>query len=152
MSNQVFDKSGFRAVDQFGKNVAMTASLKKGKELIRTGKFDDEWGFAFTPNEMARLKRDLMRGEKSEIVKEFAAANIARLQPANMAQMPKWYLEHPNWRLLWMLKTFAMKQIDQIERLVVQEGTNGNKIEAIKNAAAYMFVVGGTNHSWRADK
>ena len=31
MSNQVFDKSGFRAVDQFGKNVAMNASLKKGK-------------------------------------------------------------------------------------------------------------------------
>ena len=144
-SNQVFQKSGFRAVDQFGKNVAMNAALKKGKELIRKGTFDDEWGFAFTPNEMARLKRDLMKGEKTDIVTEFAAANIARLQPSNMAQMPKWYLERPNWRVLWMLKTFAMKQIDQLERLVVQEWKNGNKKEAIKNAAAYMFVVGGTN-------
>jgi hypothetical protein len=144
-SDQVFQKSGFRAVDQFGKNVAMNAALKKGKELIRKGKFDDEWGFAFTPNEMARLKRDLMRGEKTDIVKEFAAANIARLQPSNMAQMPKWYLERPDWRVLWMLKTFAMKQIDQLERLVVQEWKNGNKKDAMKNALAYMFVVGGTN-------
>ena len=107
---------------------------------------------------MARLKRDLMRGptkkvgkdgkvtyEHSDIVKEFAAANLARLQPSNMAQMPKWYLEHPNWRFLWMLRTFAIKQIDQIERLVVQEWKNGNKKEAMVNALAYMFVVGGTN-------
>ena len=45
-SDQVFQKSGFRAVDQFGKNVAINSALKKGKELIRKGKLDDEWGFA----------------------------------------------------------------------------------------------------------
>lgn len=145
LSDQVFEVSRFRQSDAFGKNVAMNAALRKGRELIRNGKFDDEWGFAFSPNEMIRLKRDLMRGEKSEIVTEFAAANIARLQPSNMAQMPKWYLEHPNWRVLWMLKTFAMKQIDQIERLVIQEYKNGNKRESMKNALAYMIVVGGTN-------
>ena len=145
LSDQVFEVSRFRQTDAFGKNVAMNAALRKGKELIRNGKFDDEWGFAFTPNEMTRLKRDLMRGEKSEIVTEFAAANLARLQPSNMAQMPKWYLEHPNWRVLWMLKTFAMKQIDQIERLVIQEWKNGNKESRCGNALVYMVMVGGTN-------
>lgn len=145
LSDQVFEKSLFKDIDQFGKNVSMNAALRKGKQLIRDGRFEQEWGFAFSPNEMRRLKRDLMRGDKTEIVTEFAAANIARLQPANMAQMPKWYLENPNWRVLWMLRTFALKQIDQIERLVVEEYKRGNKGEATKNALAYIFVVGGAN-------
>lgn len=145
MSDEVFTRSGFRKVDQIGKNVSMNAALNKGKQLIREGKLEQEWGFAFSANEMRQLQRDLLKGDKTDLVKEFAAANLARLQPSNMAQMPKWYLEHPNLRVLWMLRTFALKQVDQLERLVVEEYKRGNKAEAFKNAAAYMFVVGGAN-------
>jgi hypothetical protein len=62
-----------------------------------------------------------------------------------MAQMPKWYLDHPNGRILYMLRTFGIKQLQQINRLVLSEWKQGNKKEAIKNALAYMTVVGGGN-------
>jgi len=145
VSNKVFEGSGFGTVDRFGKNVALRAGLKEGQKLAREGKLQSEWGHAFTKQEMARLQRDLLKGEKSDIVVEFAAAQLAKLQPSDMAQMPKWYLDNPNWRVLYMLRTFGLKQLEQIERLVIEEYKAGNKKEAFKNAMAYTAIVGGGN-------
>ena len=50
--------------------------------------------------------------------------------------MPKAYLNNPNGRLFYMLKSFTLKQIDVVRRNVVQQWKKGNKAEAIKNATA----------------
>ena len=137
--------SGFRKMDQFGKNVAMNAAIKQGRQRILKGDFDEVWGHAFTPRELKQLKADLRAGRKTDLVTDFAAVNLAKLQPTDLAQMPKWYLDNPNWRVLYMLRTFAIKQYDQIERLVIEEWKQGDKKQAIKNFLAYMGVVGGGN-------
>jgi hypothetical protein len=144
-SDQVFTATGFRAVDTFGKEVSMNAAIRQGQQAIRNGTFVDDWGFAFSTTEMRQLKLDLIAGKKTKLTKDFAAANLAKLQPSDMAQMPKWYLENPNWRVLWMLKTFALKQLQQIETLVVDQWKRGDKKQSVKNALAYMGIVGGTN-------
>lgn len=156
LSDKAFQLSGFTSVDRFGKNVALRAAMKEGIELARKGKLEEKWGHAFNPNELQRLKKDLLAAAankkpekaaklKTPLMTEFAAAQLARLQPSDMAQLPKWYLDHPNWRVLYMLRTFGLKQLDQMERLVVQEWQKGNKNEAMKNALAYTVVVGGGN-------
>ena len=145
LSEESFKRSGFTTVDRFGKNVALRAGIKEGQKLARTGKLEEKWGHAFTKNEMSRLKRDLLAGKKTNMTTEFAAAQLARLQPSDMSQLPKWYLDNPNWRVLYMLRTFGLKQMAQIERLVIEEYKAGNKKEAVKNAVAYMGVVGGGN-------
>lgn len=144
-SDSVFTATGFRAVDSFGKEVSMNAAIRQGQQAIRNGTFKDEWGFAFSTTEMRELEKDLIAGNKTKLTKDFAAANLAKLQPSDMAQMPKWYLENPNWRVLWMLKTFAMKQLQQIENLVIDQWKRGEKKQSVKNAIAYMGIVGGTN-------
>lgn len=137
--------SGFRKMDQIGKNVAMNAAIKQGRQRILKGDFDKVWGHAFTPRELKQLKADLRAGRKTDLVTDFAAVNLAKLQPTDLAQMPKWYLDNPNWRVLYMLRTFAIKQYDQIERLVIEDWKQGNKKQAVKNALAYMSIVGGGN-------
>jgi hypothetical protein len=94
---------------------------------------------------MGRLKSDLINSRRTQRVKEFAAAELGKLQPSDMAQMPKWYIDHPNGRLLYMLRTFGIKQLQQIDRLVVEQVKQGNQREAIKNALAYVTIVGGGN-------
>ena len=94
---------------------------------------------------MKNLKSDLLNGRRTQRVKEFASAELGKLQPSDMAQMPKWYIDHPNGRLLYMLRTFGIKQLQQINRLVVEQYKQGNRAEAIKNAAAYSVIVGGGN-------
>ena len=42
-------------------------------------------------------------------------------------------------------RTFGIKQLEQMERLVVEEWRRGNKKEAYKNGLAYTACVGGGN-------
>lgn len=145
MNEAAFKLSGFTDVDRFGKNVALKAAVKQGQELVRKGQLKEKYGHAFTNNEFERLSRDLLAGKKSKLVTDFAAVQLSRLQPSDMAALPKWYLDHPNWRVLYMLRTFGLKQLQQLETLIVNEWKQGNKKEAIKNGMAYGLIVGGGN-------
>jgi hypothetical protein len=152
VSDFTFKASGFQAADMAGKNVSLTAALKRGKQKAIDGSLEADFGWLFGPTEMRLLKRDLITERKTQRVKEFAAAELARIQPADLAQMPKWYLDNPNGRILYMLRTFGLKQIQQIENLVfntykegVKQNNNKKKAEAIKNGLAYLTIVGGGN-------
>jgi len=49
--------------------------------------------------------------------------------------MPQGYLNNPDLRLVYSLKTFTLKQIDVVRKKVIQQYKKGNKKEAFKNAA-----------------
>lgn len=151
-SDLSFKASGFRAADVAGKTVTLNAAVQRGRQMAAQGTLSKDYGWLFTKSEMNKLRKDLLEGKTTDRVREFAAAELAKLQPTDLAQMPKWYLDHPNGRLLYMLRTFGLKQLQQVNRLVLEtwkEGVKTNndklKIEAIKNAAAYLVVVGGGN-------
>lgn len=145
ISETTFELSGFRKADMLGKGVTLNASVKAGQKKALTGDLEREYGWLFSPTEMAQLKRDLIRGNKTQRVREFAAAELAKLQPTDMAQMPSWYLNNPNGRILYMLRSFGLKQLQQMERLVVEEWKAGRKEQSIKNLLSYLTVVGGGN-------
>jgi hypothetical protein len=145
LSEVTFQSSGFRGADRAGKSLTLTTAVKRGQQKVLDGSLDTEYAWLFNRNEMARLKSDLINSRRTQRVKEFAAAELGKLQPSDMAQMPKWYIDHPNGRLLYMLRTFGIKQLQQIDRLVVEQVKQGNQREAIKNGLAYLTIVGGGN-------
>ncbi len=152
LSDATFNASGFRGADVVGKTITINAAVQRGKQLAADGTLAKEYGWLFNGAELSKLRKDLLQGNKTDRVREFAAAELAKLQPSDLAQMPKWYLDNPNGRLLYMLRTFGLKQLQQVNRLVLEtwkEGVKRNdnklKAEAIKNAAAYLVVVGGGN-------
>lgn len=145
ISETTFELSGFRKADMLGKGITLNASVKAGQKKALSGELEREYSWLFNPTEMAQLKRDLIRGNKTQRVREFAAAELAKLQPTDMAQMPSWYLNNPNGRILYMLRSFGLKQLQQMERLVVEEWKAGRKEQSIKNLLSYITVVGGGN-------
>ena len=152
MSDLTFKASGFRAADIAGKTVTLNAAIQRGRQMAADGSLMREYNWLFSGQELGKLRKDLLTNTKTDRVREFAAAELAKLQPTDLAQMPKWYLDHPNGRLLYMLRTFGLKQLQQVKRLVFEtwkEGVKQNndrlKAEAVKNAAAYLVVVGGGN-------
>ena len=152
MSDLTFKGSGFRAADVAGKTVTLNAAVQRGRMMAADGSLLSEYNWLFGRQELLNLRKDLLANKKTDRVREFAAAELAKLQPSDLAQMPKWYLDHPNGRLLYMLRTFGLKQLQQVKRLVfetwkegVKRNDNNLKKEAIKNAAAYVVVVGGGN-------
>jgi hypothetical protein len=152
MSDATFKASGFRGADIAGKTITLNAAVQRGKQMAADGTLAREYGWLFNGAELSKLRKDLLQGNKTDRVREFAAAELAKLQPSDLAQMPKWYLDNPNGRILYMLRTFGLKQLQQVNRLVLEtwkEGVKRNddklKAEAIKNAAAYLVIVGGGN-------
>lgn len=147
LSDKVFKVSGFQGIDRWGKGVAMNAALKKNKQLAQEGfsEFSDKWKHVFNESEMRQLHADVLAGRKSKLVTDMSAAELSKLQPTDVAALPQWYLDNPNWRVLYMLRTFGIKQLQQMENLVVNQWKAGNKNEAIKNALAYATIVGGGN-------
>lgn len=152
ISDITFKASGFKGADIIGKTITLNAAVQRGRQMAADGTLVRDYRWLFDGPELSKLRKDLLQGNKTDRVREFAAAELSKLQPTDLAQMPKWYLDHPNGRLLYMLRTFGLKQIQQVKRLVfetwkegVKQNDNRLKKEAIKNAAAYLTIVGGGN-------
>ena len=136
--NKMFSISGFKAIDNLGKNTAINASLNKARAMSMNAqgvqKLREKWSPVFKENTDAFIQ-DLKDKQITDDVKFFLFNEIAELQPVTLSEMPQAYLENPNWRILYQLKTFVVKQYDVVRNNIVQEWDAGNKKEAVKNAA-----------------
>lgn len=146
--NKMMGGSGFKAVDRLGKETHMTASYKAARKLVsnKVGerKFRNEWGKVYG-KEIDALIDDLQRGNVSENVKFHMFNELADIQPIALSEMPEAYLKHPNGRVLYMLKSFMLKQYDIVRRKIVGEWSKGNKIQAVKMAALYAGYITAAN-------
>lgn len=146
--NKMFTAVGFRAVDNLGKSTLMTAAIKKNQKLVRTpageAKFRERWGGIFG-DDIDSVITDLKMGNKTENTKFLAFNELSDVQPISLLEMPQVYLDHPDGRVLYMLKSFTLKQIDLVRRDIVQEAAKGNVFEAGKNAfllASFLAAAG----------
>tara|TARA_B100000795_G_C22797631_1_gene440181 strand:- start:102 stop:3167 length:3066 start_codon:yes stop_codon:yes gene_type:complete len=140
----LFRKSGFHAIDKLGKNVMLNASLRRASKLVKTEKGIEKlrrkYGKAMG-EEFDGFVNSLKKGDIDENVKIFLWSELADVQPIALSEMPESYLNSPNGRLFYMMKSFTLKQFDIIRRDIKQEYQKGNKKEAFRNAAAYMLFV-----------
>ena len=79
---------------------------------------------------MDNVVDDLKNGRVTEDIKFLLFNELADLQPITLSELPPGYLTAGNYRLVYMLKSFMLKQIDIVRRNVVQEYKKGNKAKA----------------------
>jgi hypothetical protein len=90
------------------------------------------------------LRRDIASNNtESELVRDMVMFDLFRLQPINAAAQTSFGLANPNARLFYMLKGFAIKQFDLMERRIFREWQQGNKKQALENAMKYLVISGG---------
>ena len=147
MLHKAFTISGFRAIDRFGKEVTMNAAVKKAQRLSKSeaGKatLKKKYG-KFFGDEFDALVDDLNRGKMdSENVLLYAWSELAEAQPISPGEYPLKYLQIPNGRLFYTLKSFSIKQLNLLRRSIVDEWQHGSKKTALKNAVAYSLLVPG---------
>jgi hypothetical protein len=128
--NGIFKLSQFTRVDQFGKNVALNAAIigaaKKAKTAKGIAELEAQWGDALQPDELKQLISDLRKGEVTDLVRSIAFAGLSETQPVSRLEMPPAYLNNPNGRLLYTLKTFTIKQMDFARRRAWNEIKKGD--------------------------
>ena len=142
--NKFMTVGGFRFMDRLGKETIINAAYKNAAKMVKTPKglekFRKKVGSIYG-DETDALIADLQAGERTGRVKMFLFNELSDAQPISLSEFPQYYLDNPNQRILYMLKSFTLKQYDILRRNVVQEYAKGNKVEAVKNAtrlAAYL--------------
>jgi hypothetical protein len=140
-----FKLSGFSLVDQLGKNTALNAALSQAKKLVQTesgiAKLRAKYGESFG-SEFSQLVTDLRRGEMTEPVRAMLFSELSDIQPISKLEVPKAYLDNPNGRIMYMLRTFMIKQADIVRRDVIQEFRRGNTRLAVGNALRFSLALG----------
>jgi hypothetical protein len=135
---KMFRYSGFQAIDRLGKESTINAALRRFQSMAKTEKGKNElrkkWGQTFG-DDMESVIADLENKTVSENIKLLAFNVISDLQPITRSEMPQGYLDSVNGRMLYMLKSFTIKQYDIVRREIVQEYKKGNKKQAVKMAA-----------------
>lgn len=136
----------FRGVDHFGKDIALNAAIIRHARLARSERgireIQRKYGEALTPGELDQLVKDLQKGEPTDLVRSIAFAELSRTQPITRLEMPQAYLDHPNGRVAYMLKTFMLKQIDLARREGWNEFRKGNYARGIRNLTELGIVMG----------
>jgi len=152
--DRVFKYSLFSQVDTVGKNVSIQASRNKltawANSPAGIKKLEAKYGAAYGKADTQQLIADLRSGELTELVKATLFSELSDVQPISKLEVPQGYLDNPNGRVLYMLKTFMLKQADIVRREVVQEFRKGSKVKATQNAMRFGLAlgIGGAGTQW----
>lgn len=149
--HNLFTYSGFRTMDRFGKNVFIGASLRRAQKLAQTkagrAKLAAQQKEIFG-DETDNLISDLKEGVITDNVKKFVWDQLSDAQPISLSEMPLQWLLAPNGRVMYSLKTFAIRQISTGLKKTLnlyQKGQRTNnpamKRQALKNLVSYFAIV-----------
>ena len=121
--DKVFKYTGLQWFDTVGKETLVNATLKKLQDQAKSGKFDaktqrlfDEAFVNKTDAQRTQVIEDLKKGIINSDVKYVAFFQLSKFQPITMSEMPVNYVNNPNLRILYQLKTFTLKYFDLYRR------------------------------------
>ena len=135
---------GFKKVDKLGKNVVLNSALRKANAMAKSDKGVSKLASKYKEamgEEFDMLVNELKAGEMTDRVKFYLWNELSDLQPISLSEMPLSYLNSPNGRILYSLKSFTIKQLDVLRRDIIQQYKSGNKLEAGRNLLRYITLV-----------
>jgi hypothetical protein len=140
--------SGFNRMDRFGKDTILNAAYRKYTKLANTEKgrkiVESKYREIFG-DETTALLDDLRNKRVTDNVKLLLWNELSDVQPISLSEMPLKYLQAPNGRIFYMLKTFTIKQLDMLRKEAFREMRNGNVIKGTKNLVYFMTMFTAAN-------
>lgn len=139
---QIFKYTGFKRIDKFNKETFIEATRRTIQAQLKKGKLsrenEERLSILFPdPKVRKQVEQDFIDGNMTEGVREVLFEAILGVQPISKSNMPVKYLEMPNGRFLYTLKTFTLKQLDNYRKVGLDDMNNG-----IKNSDAKQFARG----------
>jgi hypothetical protein len=143
--------SGFRSVDKFAKDIHLNASLKKYQgQITKKGqldakgiaKFKDKFKNIMTDDELNAAVSAIKDGKHTPEVRLAVLNDLLDMQPLSMSNMPKAYLDNPNGRILYTLKSFMMQQLNVVRKDAVRKIASGQTEAGLSQLMRYGTMVG----------
>jgi len=149
----VFKKTGFEHMDRVGKEAIMNAKLAQLQEEALNGEFNAKaqamLEASFERSAHAKIIADLREGRQTPDTLFLAYSTLANFQPVSLSEYPQTYLNNPNGRIFYLLKTFTLKALSAMRREGISKIVHGKtvteKAEGFKNLivlAGLMYLLG----------
>jgi len=145
--DKALELSQFKRIDRLGKETLINSTLTKAQAAVhdlssgRFKRFERKFASIFG-EEFEGLVQDLQNHVVTENVRLLMFIELSEVQPITLSQMPKKYLDAPNGRIWYTLKTFTITQLDFIRREAFQEINRGNIAVGFKNLARFYILFG----------
>ena len=138
---KVLKFTGFEKVDGFFASTNMELARRKAmKESPEV--FNKKWENIFKPGELVQLRQDIEAGNKdSSLFRQFSMIELSETRPLFPTDMPIGYMEGGNWRILYALKSWNLKMLNNIRRDVKQAYKEGGGVAAAKTAISYVVLL-----------
>ena len=151
--------SGFRTADNFGKNVFLHAAMRRNSQMSKAD-FMQKWAARFDPDAKApgqfprteKLWNDVQNFEKTgltnanrEDIGLMSWNELADVQPIGLSALPQAYMDNPNGRMLYMLKSFTLRLFDVMRKDIVNQVAAKNYGAAMRNTAKLSTLFVGMN-------
>jgi hypothetical protein len=124
-------KTGLSPVDTLGKSLFLNGKLRDFQQQSRTANglrnLTDRYAEYFGPTDFPQLISDLRAGVRSPLVDSMLFRELSNVQPITKLAQSELALKHPNARILFMLRSFQLKQIDNLRREAYNEIRAGFK-------------------------
>lgn len=132
----VFATSGFKKVVNAAQNASLNTAIRSLRRMSRTPDgqilLANKYGRAFE-GEFPQMLDDLQNGRITDNTKLLAFSELTNSQPITLSSMPQGYLDNPNGRILYAMKSFAIKSFDLFRREAIQNITEGRRQYAAGN-------------------
>lgn len=136
----------FTKIDRSGKRIFINASYNKYQKLAQKNPdaFIKKWDEVFG-DDTVNLMQSLQKGEMDDNVKLMLWNELSEVQPIALSEMPAAYLNSPNGRVFYAMKSYMLKQLGLVRKDIVEQYRKGNKQEALVNATRYALIMGTAN-------
>ena len=143
----VFTANFLKTVDGFGKETFLSSSMRKLSDQARrdNASLKRKIDLIFE-GEADSVMSDLANNNVTENVKMLLATELMRVQPITLSQMPLKYLQNPNGRVFYMLKTFTIKHLDIVRTEVFDNLRSDPKLASqnLVRLAFFYSIMGAT--------
>lgn len=135
--DKVFTVTGLKKLDQLAKNTTMNASWRKYKsQAMRNSQgLQDDLTPVFGKERAGRMVKELREsnpasGNLPKGVEELIWYKFLDLNPATLGEMPKFYNASGNARIMYMLKSFTVKQFDVFREAGIEDIIKAKKLHS----------------------
>ena len=154
--DRVFTLSGLNYIDSLGKEALINSTIGRYQKQAKKGKFSsslqERLDEAFSEKELPKVIEDLKSGNITDDIKYLAHYTLSDFQPVSLSEMPEYYLKSPNGRIMYMLKSYQIKQFnvirDEAFKKMNQGKTAKEKTEGVRRLiylASVLMLTGMTS-------
>ncbi|WP_197456997.1 hypothetical protein, partial [Cephaloticoccus capnophilus] len=98
---------------------------------------------SFDRSAHGKIMEDLREGRQTADTLFLAYSTLANFQPVSMSEYPQTYLNHPNGRILYLLKTFTLKAMSAMRREGISKIVNGQTFAEKREGFKNLMLLGG---------